>query len=235
MAQWCWRRLLRVPWTARRSNQSILKEISPGCSLEGCRSWNSNTLATSCEELTHWRRPWCWEGLGAGEGDDRGDGWMASLTGWTWMWVNSGSWWRTGRPDVLWFLGSQTVGHDWATELNWTLQLWSWVVTAEAVWLTKPQIFTIWPFRERVWTSLKYPRAVATQRVSRNDGCLAGTLSRRWWASGCDLHSWMDESATFWGGCCVVGLEWCFPAFDCVCTCLCVCVCVWQLHLYEAS
>ena len=80
---WCWRRLLKVPWTARRSNQSILKEISPGCSLEGLMlSWNSNTLATSCEELTHWKRPWCWEGLGAGgEGDDKGwDGWMASPT-----------------------------------------------------------------------------------------------------------------------------------------------------------
>ena len=64
---WCWRRLLTVPWTARRSNQSILKEISPGCSLEGCWSWSSNTLATSCEELTHWKRPWCWEGLGQEE------------------------------------------------------------------------------------------------------------------------------------------------------------------------
>ena len=65
-----------------------------------CWSWNSNTLATSCEELTHWKRPWCWEGLGAGgEGDDRGwNGWMASLTRWTWVWVNSGSWWWTGRP-----------------------------------------------------------------------------------------------------------------------------------------
>ena len=93
---WCWRRLLRVPWTARRSNQSILKEISPGVHWKDwCWSWNSSTLNTSCEELTHWKRPWCWEGLGAGgEGDDRGwDGWMASLTWWTWVWVNSGSWW----------------------------------------------------------------------------------------------------------------------------------------------
>ena len=71
----------------------------------------------------HWKRPWCWEGLGAeGEGDDRGwDGWMASLTQWTWVWVNSGSWWWTGRPGVLRFMGSQRVGQDWATELNWTL------------------------------------------------------------------------------------------------------------------
>ena len=84
---WCWR-LLRVPWTARRSNQSILKEISPGISLEGMMlKLNSSTLATSCEELIHWKRSWCWEGLGAGgEGDDRGwDGWMASLTQWTWV------------------------------------------------------------------------------------------------------------------------------------------------------
>ena len=87
-----------------------------------CWSWNSNTLATSCEKLTHWKRPWCWEGLGAGgEGDDRGwDGWMASLTWWTWVWVNSGSWWWTGMPGVLWFMGLQRVRHYWATKLNWT-------------------------------------------------------------------------------------------------------------------
>ena len=68
------------------------------------------------------KKLWCWEGLGAGgEGDDRGwDGWMASLTRWTWVWVNCGSWWWTGRPGVLWFMGLQRVGHDWATELNWT-------------------------------------------------------------------------------------------------------------------
>ena len=79
------------------------------------------TLATSCEELTHWKRLWCWEGLGAGgEGDNRGwDGWMASLTWWTWVSVNSGSWWWTGRPGVLQFMGSKRVGHDWATDLIW--------------------------------------------------------------------------------------------------------------------
>ena len=73
-------------------------------------------------ELTHWKRPWCLEGLGAeGEGDARGwDGWMASPTRWTWVWVNSWSRWWTGRPGVLWFMGLQRVGHDWATELDWT-------------------------------------------------------------------------------------------------------------------
>ena len=120
---WCWRKLLRVPWTARRSNQSILKEISPGVHWkEWCWSWNSNNLATSCEELTHLKRPWCLERLRAGgERDDRGwDGLMASLTQWTWVWVYSGSWWWTGEPGVLRFMGSQRVRHDWATELNWT-------------------------------------------------------------------------------------------------------------------
>ena len=81
-----------------------------------------NTLATWCKELTHWKRPWCWERLRAGgEGDNRGwDGWMASPTQWTWVWVDSGSWWWTERPGVLWFMGWQRVEHDWATELNWT-------------------------------------------------------------------------------------------------------------------
>ena len=86
-----------------------------------CWGWNSNTLATSCKELTHWKRPWCWEGLGAGGGDDRGwDGWLASPTRWTWVWVNSGSWWWTGRPGVLRSVGLQRVGRDPVTELNWT-------------------------------------------------------------------------------------------------------------------
>ena len=122
---WCLRRLLRVPWTARRSNQSIIKEIVLGVHWKDwCWSWSSNTLATWCEELTHWKRSWCWEGLRAGgEGDNRGwDGWMASptLTQWTWVWVDSGSWWWTGRPGEVQSVGSQRVGHDWATELNWT-------------------------------------------------------------------------------------------------------------------
>ena len=92
---WCWRRLLRVPWTARRSNQSTLKEMSPEYSLEGLIwSWNSNSLATWCEELTHLKRPCCWERLRAGgEGESKGwDGWMASPTQWTWSEVKwSGS------------------------------------------------------------------------------------------------------------------------------------------------
>ena len=83
--------------------------------------WNSNNLATWCEELTHLKRLWCWERLKAGgEGDGREwDGWMASATQWTWVWVNSRSWWWTGRPGVLWSMRSQRAGHNWATELNW--------------------------------------------------------------------------------------------------------------------
>ena len=118
----CWRRLLRVPWTARRSNQSILREIGPGCSLEGLMlrlklqySGHLMQRADSFEKTLM---------LGKieaeGEGDNRGwDGWMASLTQWKWVWVDSGSWWWTGRPHVLRFMGSQIVGHDWATEMNW--------------------------------------------------------------------------------------------------------------------
>ena len=105
--------------------QPVHLKISPGCSLVGLIwSWNSNTLATWCKELTYLKRPWCWERLRAGgEGDDRGwDGWMASPTEWTWVWVNSGSWWWTGRPGMLRFTGLQSLTQlsDW-TELNWIL------------------------------------------------------------------------------------------------------------------
>ena len=128
---WCWRRLLRVPWTARRANQSILKEISPGCSLEGLMlklklQYFGHLIQRSDSSEKILRSDW---GLGAGrEGDDRGwDGWMASPTQWAWVWVNSAHWWWTGRPGMLRFMGSQRAGHDWVTELNWTenyMTLW---------------------------------------------------------------------------------------------------------------
>ena len=119
---WCWRRLLRGPWTARRSNLSILKEISPGCSLEGLRP------KLKLQYFGHlMRRTDLFEKtlmLGKIEGrrrmDDKGwDGWMASLNQWTWVWVDSGSWWWTRRPGMLQSLGSQRIGHDWVPELNW--------------------------------------------------------------------------------------------------------------------
>ena len=119
----CWRRLLRVPWTARRSNQSILKEISPECSLEGL------LLKLKLQNFGHlMQRADLFEKtliLGKIEGERRRGWqrmrWMASPTQWTWVWVNSRSWWWTGRPSVLWSMGSQGVGHDW-TELNITLK-----------------------------------------------------------------------------------------------------------------
>ena len=113
---WCWRRFSRVPWTAGRSNQSVLKEISPECSLDA----EAETSATWCEELTHLKRHWCWERLKAGrEGNDRiWDGWMTIPIQRTWVWVHSRSWWWTRRPGVLWFMGSQRAGHHWVTELT---------------------------------------------------------------------------------------------------------------------
>ena len=116
---WCWRRLLRVPWTARRSNQSILKEISPEYSLERLMlklklQYFSHLMqrTDSLEKILIWERL-----KAGGEGEDRGwDGWMASLTQWIWVWAYFGSWWRTGKPGVLQSMGSQGVGHDWATE-----------------------------------------------------------------------------------------------------------------------
>ena len=107
--------------TSQSSRKSVMNIQSwiKDCSW----SWNSNILATWWEELTPWKRPWCWKRLKAGgEVDKRGwDGWMASPTQWTWVWVSSGSWWWTGKPGVLQSMGSQRVEHNWVTELNWTV------------------------------------------------------------------------------------------------------------------
>ena len=127
---------------------------------EWYQSWNSSTLATSCEELTHWKRLWCWEGLGAGgEGDDWGwDGWMASLTQSKWVWVNSRSWWWTGRASMLRFMGSQRVWHDWSTELNLSFKSTSFISNSEfhivkmsilaiISCTTEPWLWNWWPHR----------------------------------------------------------------------------------------
>ena len=117
---WCWRRLLWVPWTARRSNLSILKKISPKYSLEGLMlKLKLQYFVYLTRRTDSFERPWCWERLKAGgEGDyRRWDGWMASPMPWTWVWVGSWSWWWTGKPGLLQSTGSQRVGHDWATEL----------------------------------------------------------------------------------------------------------------------
>ena len=112
---------LRVPWTARRSNQSILKEISPEYSLEGLvLKLKLQYFGHLMQRTDSLKRPWFWERLKAGEeGDNRGwDCWMASLTQWTWVWVSSRSWWWTVWSCVLQSMGSQRIGHDWVTELN---------------------------------------------------------------------------------------------------------------------
>ena len=115
---WCWRRLLRIPWTARRSNESISRKSVLNIHWKDWR-WNSNTLATWCEEPTHWDRFWCWESLMAKgeEEDDRGqDGWMALPTQWAWVWASSRRSWRTEEPGTLPSMESQRVGHGLATE-----------------------------------------------------------------------------------------------------------------------
>ena len=139
---WCWRRLLRVPWTARRSNQSILKKSVLNIYWKDWWwRWNSNTLVTWCKELTHLKRPWFWVSLKAwGKGDDKGwDGWMASSTRWIWVWVNSGSWWWTGRPDMLQSMGLQRIEHDWATKLNWNMH----IVIMSQIWNSKNEVILI--------------------------------------------------------------------------------------------
>ena len=106
---WHWRRHLRVPWTAKEIKPVNLKENQPWIFI-GRTGDETEALATWCEELTLWKRLSYWERLRArGEGDDRGwDGWMTSLTQWTWIWANSRSWWRTGKPGVLQSMGSQS-------------------------------------------------------------------------------------------------------------------------------
>ena len=124
-------------WAIREASITVEHKHGFSSFLHWRWSWNSTTLATFCGELTLLKRPWCWERLRAGgEGDDRGwDGWMASPTQWTWVWVDSGSWWWTGRPGVLRFMGLQRVGHDWATELNWTL----WYYVNQDMWMLSPK------------------------------------------------------------------------------------------------
>ena len=149
----CWRRLLRVPWTARRSNQSILIEINPEYSLEGLMlKLKLQYFGHWCEELTYLKRPWCWERLKVGEEEgNRGqNGWMASPVRWIWVWVSSRSWWWTGKPAMLQSMGSQRIRYDWVTELNWAHLTYSesWLV----VWYTSIS-------RERSKIKLKYLRS----------------------------------------------------------------------------
>ena len=135
---WCWRRLFRVPWTARRYYQSILMEISLECSLEGLMlklqyfghlMWRVDSLEIPDSDAGR--------GLGGEEGNRGWGGWMASLTRWTWVWVNSGSWWWTGWPGMLGFMGSQTVA-EW---LNWTNEIKRYTTMYK---IDKQQRYVVW-------------------------------------------------------------------------------------------
>ena len=123
---WCWGRLLRVPWAARRSNQSILREISPGCSLEGLmlklKLQYFGHLMRRADSLEKTLMLGNWGQEEKGTTEDEVVGWHHQLNGHGFggLWVDSGSWWWTGRPGVLQFMGLQRVRHDWVTELNWT-------------------------------------------------------------------------------------------------------------------
>ena len=154
---WCWRRLLRVSWTARRSNLSILKETSPEYSLEGLilelqyfghLMWRTDSL----EKILVLKRL-----KAEGEGDNKGwDGWMASLMWWTWVWVGSGSWWWTGKPGVLQSMELQRVRHDWATELNWAVYSYHLFLVSSASVRSFPFLSFIVPIF--VWNvSLVFP------------------------------------------------------------------------------
>ena len=147
-----------------------------------CWSWRSNTLATWCEELTHWKRPWHWERLKAGgEGDNREwDGWMASLTQWTWVFVYSGSWWWTGRPGMLRFMGSQRVGHYWVTELNW--------IEITSIWDIICLTFAVF---------MHVPRRHSHERTL-NQSSVVRDVTIRWWCTSADQNMWRVHVSGFW-------------------------------------
>ena len=190
---WCWRRLLRVPWTERRS---ILREISPECSLEGMMlKLKLQYFGHLCEELTHWKRLWCWEGLGAGgKGDNRGwDGWMASLTWWMWVWVNSGSWWWIGRPGVLRFIGSQRAGHDWVTDLTWPEASLSMTNFQNSLKLMS--IESVMPFSHLSLMQTKLCR-VQTKILIISKGKIKAMLYQEW--AHKFLDAWLVFSAGRW-------------------------------------
>ena len=149
------------------TSPSLRKSVLNICRMDWCWGWSSSTLATSCEELTHWKRPWCLEGLGAGgERDDREwDGWMASPSRWMWVCVNSGSWWWIRRPGVLLFMGLKSrTGQRDLSELNWC-----WLVGT--VFL--PVGCLAWGIRTVTCRLLAGPsfgkKMVASQRAHTND------------------------------------------------------------------
>ena len=191
-----------------------------------CWSWHSNALATWCEELTYWKRPWCWERLWAGgERDDRGwDGWMALLTRWTWIWTSSGSWWWTGKPGVLQSMESQRVGHDWATELNWnkrTFNVWMEIFRSCLMIIIFSMIIQF------IWT-------VSSDYMVFS---LVHPYSAKWRLLNIlrsEVRNAIGEAkliVTIVIVCKSVVISWVFflqKKKQNLCVCVCVCVCVWE-------
>ena len=167
---------LQGDWTSQSWRKSVLNIHWK----DWCWSWNSNTLATWCKELTHLKRPWCWERLKVGEGDNRGwDGWMALLTQWTWVWVNFGSWWWAGRPGLLWSMGSQRVRHDLATELN---HVKNWLIGQD-------------PDAGKYWVQEKgTTRGWNAWMASPTQWTWVWVNSRSWWWAGRPGLLWFMES-----------------------------------------
>ena len=199
---WCWRRLLKVPWTAKRSNQSILNvHYKDWC-------WSSNPLATWYEELTHWKRPWCWERLKSrGEGSDSGwDDWIASVARRTRIWANSRRWWRTGKPGRLQFMGVQSqtqvtgniepTQHFYYCNLTVELNKGTKYVFTHVIMISTPHFF-VWIC---VFSDMTFPLPV---------GLLVAFL---WWAFIAD---------EFFHPLCVCGNGF-FPPFYIICISLCL-------------
>ena len=175
------------PWIQRVRHYLVIKEQ---------QLYISNTFYSF---LCHLKRPWCWERLRAGgEVDNRGwDGGMASPTQWTWVWVDSGSWWWTGRPGVLWFMESQRVRHDWATKLNWmVLSMLSHEVVSNSDLMdySPPGSFVHGVFQARIleWIAISYSRE--------------SSWPRDWTYSSCYscIGRWILYHCTTWEACCYV-------------------------------
>ena len=209
---WCWRRLLRVSWTSRRSNQSILKEINPEYSLERLMlnlklQYFDHLMGKADSKLL--KRPWFWERLKVGWKEGGWDGWMASPTRWTWVWVDSGSWWWTERPGVLQFMGSQRVRHDWATELNW--------IHTEMLPRFWQEVWKHWKFLNSSWRRnghLKWPELDSTT-INMARMCRFGQFeTKEDWEINQQSCNDLDESC--YGGCptwlWALSLCWCLKA-----------------------
>ena len=190
-------------WTTRRSNQSMLEEISSEYSLEGLMVKLKPQYFGHLMQRTQWKRPWCWKRLKAGEGDDRRwEGWMTSPTCWTWVWASSGRWWWTGKPGVLQSVGSQRVGCDWATELNWMtskeMLSFSAAKCEKALW--RKVLRVVCEREDFAGPGASLGKAVLDEwgRTGRKPGAASGVLSDGLWNKR-NVRCWRLLDA--WGPC----------------------------------